>query len=242
MAAPAPLPENLPFAFRGERLEPGRVLAPREARRLLGARNPTGKSNADVLREFVGVAPDGVEQRRWALDFPPEMSTAQGALYLAPWACAANAQVQCVSPGRDAALRNALARIERFLACPADGSAGFAWIEGEVVPDESLVAWARDDDFSAGILDSSVFAVWLEATGAPFAALASFPFPWPPATPLSALSRAQEELRFAVSRAARAEEGEALEDAVARVYGWGSLADDGEVLERLGELHRQRQR
>ena len=239
---PSPLRENSAFAFTGETVEAARVVPAAEARRLLASRNPTGRPNADVLREFIGVAPDGTEVRRWAIDFPPTMDESEARLYVAPWTAAARAGIPPVSPHRNDALRNALARLERFLACPgADPQAGFAWIEGDVVPDESLLVWARDDDFSAGVLASRVFGAWL-AGNPPAAALGSFPFPWPPATPLSALSRQQEELRFEVARAARNEDSAAIDDAVLRAYGWPAELTDGEILARLGALHAERSR
>lgn len=241
-AAPAPLSENTPFAFRGERLEPARVLGAAAAQRLLAARNTTGKPNADVLRQFVGVTPRGTERRRWLLDFPPEMSEPEARLYAAPFTALAASGVPLPRAGRDAALRNALARTERFLAAPADATAAnFAWIEGDVVPDDSLVVWARDDDFSAGVLASRAFACWCDCAGDLLAALRSFPFPWPPATPLSSLSRAQQEARFALGAAVRAENADAVQQHLASAFGWTTAAaSDDELVERLRLHHASR--
>ncbi|MBA3849015.1 MAG: hypothetical protein C0502_03340 [Opitutus sp.] len=237
---PPPLRENRAFAFAGERVESARVVPAAEARRLLAARNPTGRPNGDVLREFSGVAPDGGEVRRWAVDFPATMDEAERQLYVAPSAAVARAGISPVNLQRNDALRNALARLERFLACPAaELQAGFAWVEGEVVPDDSLLVWARDDDFSAGVLASRVFAVWL-SIGPPLAALLSFPFPWPPAAPLSALSREQEKQRFALSRTARNADSAAIDDAVLRAYGWPADLTDDEIIARLRRLHQAR--
>jgi len=238
MPAPAPLPENLPFAFRGERIDPARVVQPAGLKRLRAARNATGKPNADVLREFIGVAPDGAERRLAVVDFPAAMSEAEAQLYAAPFAVLARSGTPLHSPSRNDDLRNALARLERFLAAPADEpDPAFAWIEGDVLPDDSLVVWARDDDFSAAVLASRHFALWSERRGDLLAALRSFPFPWPPATPLSSLSRAQEENRFALARASRSEDSDAIESALASAYGWpGDLSDD-DMLARLDALH-----
>lgn len=240
-APPAPLLENLPFAFRGERVESARLVSPAEVKRLRAARNITGKPNADVLREFIGVAPDGAERRATAIDFPMEMTAAEAQLYAAPFAALTRAQLPLHSPGRDDALRNALARLERFLACPADETEpAFAWIEGDVLPDDSLVVWARDDDFSAGVLASRAFAHWCAHCGDLFTALRSFPFPWPPATPLSALTRAQEEQRFALSRAARSEDTDAIEAALASAYAWTTDLDETDLFAQLAALHEGR--
>lgn len=237
----APLPENLPFAFRGEHVEAARLVSPAEAKRLRTARNVTGKPNADVLREFIGVASNGAERRATAIDFPVEMSLAEATLYAAPFTALTRAALPLHSPARDDALRNALARLERFLACPADETEpAFAWIEGDVLPDHSLAVWARDDDFSAGVLASRAFSLWCERDGDLLGALRSFPFPWPPAAPLSALSRAQEEQRFALSRAARSEDPDAIDAALAAAYGWPTDLDDADLLARLAALHAKR--
>jgi hypothetical protein len=249
MPSPAPLAENLPFAFRGERVEPARQLSPADARRLLRARNPTGKPNADVLRERIGVDRAGREQRFWTVDCPPTLTADEVALYAEPAAFLQRAQLTPASSHRDDALRAALARVERFLAAPADGSAGFAWIEGDVVPDDSLLVWARDDDFGAGLLAASAFEAWLDhCHGDVFAALRSFPFPWPPATPLSSLTRAQEDHYFAIARAARAEDPEAIDHAVSQAYGWDALKESAAldsaaaraIVDRLAALHAER--
>lgn len=243
---PKPLRENDAFAFTGERLDEARVLSAADARRLLAARNPTGRPNADVLREFVGASADGEEVIRWALDFPAALHPSEAPLYAAPFAAGQRAGIAPVSPHHDAALRNALARLSRFLACPlaaAGSGAAFAWVEGDVTPDSSLLVWARDDDFSFGVLNSRVFSAWSEAValaGNPSAALRAFPFPWPPATPLSALSRVQEEHRFDLSRAGRSESPDAIEEAVLRAYQWPADLRDHEIVDRLRALHAAR--
>lgn len=234
---PTPLRENDAFAFIGEPLDPARLVSAADARRLLAARNPTGRPNADVLREFVGVSPAGDELRRWAVDFPAVLHPSEAPLYVAPFAAVQRAGVPPTNREQNAALRNALARLTRFLACPLDAigdGAAFEWIEGDVTPDASLLVWARDDDFSAGLLNSRVFAAWLDAASvAPLLALQSFPSPWPPATPLSALNRVQAELRFELTLAARGEDPAAIDDAALRAYGWPVDLSNEEILERL---------
>lgn len=241
MPAPAPLLDNLPFAFRGECVATARFVSAADLKRLRTARNVTGKPNTDVLRTFIGVAADGAERRAVAIDFPAAMTTAEAQLYAAPFAALVRAGLPLHSPDRDDALRNALARLERFLACPTDETEpAFAWIEGDVLPDDSLVVWARDDDFSTGVFASRAFAQWCRHCGEMLAALRSFPFPWPPATPLSSLSRLQEEQRFALGRAARQEDADTAGAALASAYGWPNDLDDADLLARLTTLHAER--
>ena len=74
----------------------------------------------------------------------------------------------------------------------------------------------------------------------PAHAVASYPFPWPPGTGLSALTAAQEEHRHAIARAIRGNDAENLNAAVAAAYGWPADLEDAELLKRLGELNRAR--
>lgn len=242
MSAAAPLPENLPFAFRGERVEPARVLTPAATRRIAAGRNATGKPNTDVLRDFTGLAPAGTARQRTVIDFPATLSPAETRLYRAPAAWLDRAGLPPANPHANPALRTALARLERFLAAPADASAGFGWIEGDVLPDDSLVVWARDDDAGAGVLASPAFGLWLDQAPDLLTALRSFPFPWAPATPLNALSRIEEEKYFTLARAARAGDEATIAEAVLAAYGWPDRPDDDALLTRLHQLHAARLR
>lgn len=213
-----PSPANEAYAFSGEDVPPRRLLTPALAKTLLEARNPTGKPNRDVLREAVGVDPARRVRRRWMLDFPPQMSVAEAALYTGPFRVLRQRGLRPDEPSRNGELRNALARIDRYLAAPvASPTPAFAWMEAELVPDDSLIVWARDDDFSAGVLASEKFRQWW-TQHPPLAALRTFQFPWPPGTPLSALTRDQEEHRHAIARAARREDQAAIDEAVERAY------------------------
>jgi len=102
---------------------------------------------------------------------------------------------------------------------------------------------ARDDDFTKGILQSRPFALWWSQLKMPRAAplaVESFPFPWPPATALSALTAAQEEQRHAIARAARNSDVEQLNSAVLTAYGWPTELDDQALLDKLAGLNRTR--
>lgn len=234
----APLPENLPFAFRGEAVDPRLVVDPRRARRWLTARNPTGRPNADVLRETCGVGVTGRSRRRWIIDFPAEMTPRERAIYVRPHAaCPA---VRLHDP--DLPLRSALARLDRCLAAPLDRPGPFIWLEAALLPDDSLAVWARDDDYSAGVLNSPLFSLWARGHRTDLlAALRSYPFPWPPGTPLGSLTREQEEHRHAVAKAARTGDGDSLHGAVLGAYGW-SDAGEAALLGRLRARHATRLR
>lgn len=229
----APLPENLPFAFRGEAVNPQLVVDPRRVRRWLAARNPTGRPNADVLREICGVGATGRRRQRWVIDFPADMTPRERALYVRPHAaCPA---VRLHEP--DLHLRSAFARLDRCLAAPLDRPGPFIWLETALLPDDSLAVWARDDDYSAGVLNSRLFSLWAREHRTDLvAALRSYPFPWPPGTPLGSLTREQEEHRHAIAKAARAGDDDSLHGAVLGAYGWRDDSDEVS-LARLLALH-----
>jgi hypothetical protein len=243
-SAPRPLAENAGLAFTGEAAWMPAQLSEREARRILGLANACGRPNADVLRRRLAVV-DGTPVESWSIDFPEHFTMQEAALYEEPFAllCRHYAQVG-ISPHLNPALRRALARVSRWLAMPADADApDWRWIEDEVLPDASLIAVARDDDYTHGVLASPAFALWHAAHRLllpPEEVVASFPFPWPPSRPLGSLDKLQEEQRHAIARAARAGEPEALHAAVLAAYGWPPDQPAGALLTRLTVLHQTR--
>jgi hypothetical protein len=235
---PAPLSENAGLAFRGEPAWAPAQLTDRPAKQLLAAANACGRPNSDVLRRRLAVV-DGVPVESWAIDFPAHFTSQECALYEQPFARLANAGT---NPHANPDLRRALARLSRYLAMPAEADVpDWIWVEDELLPDASLVAVAREDDFAHGVLSSAAFAAWYAAhrPAAPSAdrVVASFPFPWPPATTLNALTAAQEESRHAIARAIRAGNAEQLSEATARAYGWAADLPEDELLRSLTKLH-----
>lgn len=242
-SAPAFLPENTGLAFVGETAWPAAALTDREAEAFLAATNRCGRPNADVLRRRLAVV-DGEPAESWQLDFPEHFSAQEAALYEAPFEHLQHRASGWKNPHAQLALRRALARVSRCLAMPAGAETpDWLWLEEELIPDASLVVVARDDDFTHGILSSDAFAAWHRAHFATLPAdqlVASFPFPWPPATPLGALNKEQEEQRHAVARAIRAGNRDALHEAVCRAYGWPVDLNAEEQREKLQTLHRSR--
>ncbi len=247
--SPRPLPENAGIFFTGERVALTASIPPKMAERMLGTRNPHGKPNTDVLRRLVTAADPRRPALHWLIDFPREMGEREASLYEHPFHHLHRTMRPArdgwwVNPHADARLRAALARRERYLATPlgADPPA-FRWFESSIIPDETLIAVARDDDFTHGVLAARPFALWwakFHSRRTPTLALESFPFPWPPATGLAALTAAQEEQRHAVARAARGDDAGQLNAAVAAAYGWPADLADDELLGRLDALNRRR--
>jgi len=149
-----------------------------------------------------------------------------------------------INPHAQPPLRHALARLDRFLATPLDSpEPSWSWFESEHLPDETLLVVARDDDFTHAVLRSAAFTAWWRAyflKQTPTQVIESFPFPWPPASPLGSLTKTQQEIRSTVTRSVISGDTEQLDSAVASAYGWTDSWEDGEILAALNELHRQR--
>lgn len=250
-AAPRPLPENAGLGFQGERVALTASIPPKMAERMLGTRNPHGKPNSDVLRQLVTAADPRRPAVHWLVDFPANMGEREASLYEHPFhqlhrAMRPTSNRWWVNPHANERLRSALARRERYLATPiAADPPAWTWFDSAVLPDETLIAVARDDDFTQGILSARPFAAWwrqIHSRRTPTLAITTYPFPWSPAKGLSDLTAAQEEQRHAIARAARSGRSAALEDAVAAAYGWPGDLSDEELLARLEDLNRTRNR
>jgi hypothetical protein len=241
MPAPSALPENAGLAFLGEAAWPPAQLTDREAKKLLATANACGRSNIDVLRGRLAVV-DGEPVESCQLDFPEHFTAQEAALYEQPFALLLKRAGTWLNPHTNPALRRSLARASRWLTMPADATApDWRWIEEELLPDDSLLAVARDDDFTHGVLSSRPFALWWTQHGrSPVLAIESFPFPWPPSSPLSALTKKQEEQRHAIVRSIRSGDVDALSSAVLAAYGWPADLDDAELVAKLSALNRER--
>ncbi|MEO6996226.1 MAG: hypothetical protein ABI273_21665 [Lacunisphaera sp.] len=241
---PSSLSENHELAFVGETPWPPAQTTPAEARTLLAARNPTGRPNADVVRHLVGCQ----NERRHEsiqIDFPHYFSAQEAALYVQPFARLTQSRISAwQNPNANSGMRTALAKRERYLATPFNSDVPtWDWIESHFLPDDTLLAVARDDDFTHGVLQSHAFLIWWRRWLPAISTteiVRSFPFPWPPATTLSALTRAQEEHRLAIARAVRSGAQASLDAAVVAAYGWPNDLSDDATLAELAALHRQR--
>lgn len=247
--APRPLPENSGLGFQGERVALTASIPPKLAERMLGTRNPHGKSNADVLRQLATATDPRRPSVHWLIDFPATMDEREASLYEHPFhhlfrTMRPTRNRWWVNPHADERLRATLARRARYLATPISAEPpAWTWFDSTVIPDDTLIAIARDDDFTHGILAARPFALWwrqFHSRRTPTLALTGYPFPWAPGTGLNALTSVQEEQRHAVAQAARKGDNESLNVAVAAAYGWSAELDDDAVLTRLGDLNRAR--
>ena len=224
-SAARPLPENRGLASPGDEKRGAFEITEAQARRFLAAPNVHGKPNSDVVRPWAGVADIlRAPRRKWIIDFPSDMDEREAALYALPFAHlrrhAQPAQRRRLSwwlhGSPQVEMRIALAKRDRYIATPvAARHRIFAWLPPEPLPDHRLVVFARDDDWFFGVLHSRFHQVWAlrvetqlrKKTSVfrytPMTCFETFPFPWPPATPLGKLTRAQEDQRTAIAQAAR---------------------------------------
>jgi hypothetical protein len=245
-AAPPALAENAGLAFAGEPEWTPAVVTARQVEILRAGANPSGRPNDDVLRGFLGLA--GHEFReRWQIDFAPHLTEQEATLYEAPFAALekkcrkAKSARWWINPHAHPGLRTALARPDRFLVAPINAAQPvWTWVDAGWLPDESLVAIARDDEFTQGVLQSAVFAAWRRPGGTLLALVESFPFPWPPRTAFGSLTGIQQDLRYEVARATRNQDSVQLDAVVTTAYGFPPALDAAEVLLRLQRLHRKR--
>lgn len=242
-AVPAPLPGNRLLAFVGERVSSAYRVDARRAAALLRTRNPHGKPNADILRRTLNA--DGAES--WLIDFPADMDAREATLYEAPFDLLGERGLVDAGTWRNPhaipALRATLARLPRYLAMPREADEpAFEWVDSELLPDDSLLAVARDDDFTHGLLRSHWFRAWWTAfapAGDAARVVASFPFPWPTAE-LSVLNAKQTDARFALARAARSGDQTAIDDAADAAYASCGASPGDDALATLRALHHAR--
>jgi type II restriction/modification system DNA methylase subunit YeeA len=212
------LKENLGIAFMGD-TKGGPFDIPGDlARRWLKLPpNPNGRPNSGVLRPWA----NGLDVTRrprdmWIIDFGVDMPEEEAALYEAPFQYA----LKTVRPERVTSrttrpewwlherprpdMRVALAPLRRYLATVRVAKHRlFAWLSQETLPDSSLFAFVRDDDFFFGVLHCRFHETWALRLGTSLedrprytatTTFETFPFPHATDEQRKALAKAAAEL------------------------------------------------
>ena len=198
------LRENTGICFAGETkhgpFEISRVLA--EA--MLERPNPHGKPNSDVVRPWM-VGRDINQRSRdmWIIDFGHDVPESDAALYEEPFEYVRSV----VKPERDkhretklreqwwlhgrprVEMREALGGLTRFIGTSeVSKHRMFSYIDGSVLPNKTIVVFAREDEYFFGILQSRMHVLWTLAMGTQLesrpryiisACFETFPFPHP---------------------------------------------------------------
>ena len=199
----ARLSQNADVAFMGD-TKGGAFDIPGELARewLRLPLNPNGRPNSDVLRPWMnGMDVTRRSAGKWIIDFGNEMSEADAALYEAPF-CHVEQNVKPLRTQnkRDSyrrlwwrhveprpAMWQRIGNIGRFLVTPTVSKFRlFAWMQAPICPDHQLIAVARDDDTTFGILHSRFHELWALRMGTsledrprytPSTTFETFPFP-----------------------------------------------------------------
>jgi hypothetical protein len=201
------LKENLGVAFMGDTKGGAFVVEASQAKEWLRLENPHGRGNSEVLARWInGLDVTRRSRDKWIVDFGVDIPVDAAALFEAPF----EHVKQHVFPKRSQNKREAYARrwwlhveprpkmrralrgLKRYLVTPTVAKHRiFAWIDGAVLPDHQLIAFARDDDYTFGVLHSRVHRVWTLRTGTqvrdaksgfrytPTSTFETFPFPHP---------------------------------------------------------------
>jgi hypothetical protein len=201
------LAENSSIAFQGPvKVGPFNISAAL-AWQMLSTPNPDGRGNRDVVRPWVnGFDIAGRPRHMWIVDFGAGCSEREAALYEAPFEYVREHVRAGRTLNRSAArreawwrlgataeeMRLALEPLPRFIATIRHSKHRlFAWLLGGTMPDSALIAFARDDDYTFGVLHSRVHELWARATGTqlrevesgfrytPTTTFETFPFPRP---------------------------------------------------------------
>lgn len=166
--------------------------------------NANGRPNADVLRPWV----NGMDLTRrsrdmWIIDFGWEMTDAEAALYEAPFRYVERHVKPVRQDNRRELYRNywwrhveprpgmwgVLTNVSRYIGTARVGKHRlFVWLAPTTVPDSQVIAIARDDDTSFGILHSRFHELWSLRLGTwlgkgndprytPSTTFETFPFP-----------------------------------------------------------------
>ncbi|PWS36885.1 class I SAM-dependent DNA methyltransferase [Falsiroseomonas bella] len=190
--------------------------------------NPNGRSNAEVLSPWYnGEDVTGRHLNRWIINFG-DMPETQATFFVQPFAHVVlhvqPARSKSGSPSerrhwwllarRAPALFQRLDGLARFIATPeVSKHRVFVWLPKAVTPDKNLVAIARDDDTSFGILHSRFHEAWALRLGTsledrprytPTTTFETFAFPEGLTPNLPAASYAADARAIRIADAARA--------------------------------------
>ncbi len=181
--------------------------------------NVHSKPNSDVIKRWlIGRDINQVSRNMWIIDFGTDMSEEDAALYQAPFEYVKSN----VKPGRDnhrdsrakenwwlhgrprAEMRQALSGLERYIGTSMVSQHRiFAWVDRDVLPENTIIVFARDDDYFFGVLQSRPHNVWASAIGTqlesrprytPTTCFETFPFPEPTDAHREAITTAAAEL------------------------------------------------
>ncbi len=214
------LRENLGIAYQGAILVGPFDVSEQEAQAMRVASNPSGARNADVLKPLI-TAKDitDLPSNRWVIDFGVSTSESEASRYVKPFEIVKERVLPYRSSTRSTEhlpwwlfastrpeLRAAIRPLNRFVATPRHSKHRlFVWSDSATMPNESVVIFARDDDYFIGVLQSRVHEVWALAMGTQLTSrprythttcFETFPFPRPTDEQREAISEIAKTLMW----------------------------------------------
>ena len=216
------LEENSGLSFMGDIKVGPFEITKESADEMLRNPNPHGKPNSDVVKRWmIGRDINQRPRNMWIIDFGTNMAVDNAALYEKPFEYIRDQ----VKPGRDnnrdqrfrnywwlhgrprIEMRDTLGGLKRYIGTSmVSRHRMFAWINREVLPDATIIVFARDDDYFFGVLQSRIHLEWAAATGSqlreaqsgmrytPTTCFETFPFPRPTEEQREAIGAAAAEL------------------------------------------------
>ncbi len=213
------LAENAKISFMGDIKVGSFEITADVADAMLLQHNPHGKPNSDVIKRWmIGRDINQVSRNMWIIDFGVNMPEAEAALYEAPFEyILANvkptriknrmkrrAERWWLHGSAAPQMRQALAGLKRYIGTSmVSRHRMFAWIDGDVLPDATIIVFARDDDYFLGMLHSRIHGVWASVLGTqlesrprytPTTCFETFPFPHPTDAQRDAIAAAAVDL------------------------------------------------
>jgi hypothetical protein len=275
------LSQNSGVAFQGVKKGGPFDIAPHDAATMLADTNPNGKPNSNVVaRYIIGSDLNGRPKERWLIDFRI-MPESEAQLYSLPYQhCLMHVQPKRATSREQRlrehwwqhdrnrmAARAVITKLDRYIGTSqVSKHRYFQYIGADTVPDSTIVAFGREDDYFLGMLESSIHKIWTAAVGTQLESrpryiisecFEKFPFPTPTESQRQAVGQAArtlDEQRRNVCRPngiyrrsmtslynenppwLQTAHAE-LDAAVADAYGWPPDLADDEILRRLVRLN-----
>ena len=200
------LKENLGISFQGVIKAGPFDISKVVARAMLQHPNPDGGNNRDVVQPWVnGSDITGRSRNMWVINFS-EMPMERASLYESPFEYV-NENIRALRlKNRDlrfrtywwrlgrsrVQFRETVESLDRYIATPRVSKHRlFVWVSSDVLPDSAVVAVARSDDYTFGVLHSRIHELWARSLGTqlrevesgfrytPTSTFETFPFPEP---------------------------------------------------------------
>ncbi len=214
------LAENAGIGFMGIKKDAPFDIDDATAQAMLAAKgNPNGRPNSDVVKPWMNALDITRRPRNmWIIDFGVGMPMEEAALYEMPFEYVKQYCLPIRAISRDRLyrqnwwlharprpdLRQAMMPFSRYIATPCVSKHRlFVWLDATIVPDHALIAFARDDDYTFGVLHSHAHEIWALRLGTsledrprytPTTTFETFPLPRPTDAQREAIAEAARRL------------------------------------------------